>query len=707
MSRTVPKLYLSNSFITGIKITGIAMKNHLKHETSPYLLQHVNNPVDWYPWGDEALDKAKAEDKPIFLSIGYAACHWCHVMAHETFDDPGIAEILNEKFINIKVDREERPDIDNIYMTAVVALTGQGGWPMSVFLTPERQPFFAGTYFPPVRKYNIPSFREVIQSVNHLWKVDRAKILESSENITNYLKRSESHPNQSYELDPKSLDIATSQLGKLYDWNYGGWGSAPKFPQPMVIEFLLRRSVDGDSDALNMSIHALENMARGGMYDVVAGGFSRYSTDNNWLIPHFEKMLYDNAQLALVYLHAYLLTDNPRFRLICEETLNFILREMTDPSGGFYSSLDADSEGREGQYYIWTIDDITKALDGNQENIDLALTIYGVSQAGNFEGANVLQRKLEDKQIADKFGLLPHKVQSHIQEINSRLLVYREKRLRPGTDDKILTSWNALALVAFSEAARYLNNNDYKIVAMRNAKFILESLFVEERLMRSWRNGQAKYYAYLEDYASLALGMLSLYQTDPDEIWFNSSIQLIDTIIDHFRDSQFGFYDTHEDQDNLIIRPKDTQDNATPSGNALASLALLQLSTYTGNDKYREIAEKSLKAMANSAQKYPTAFGYWLCAIQYALSSIREIALIGYDYNPLTQALSDTIWSTFRPNIVLAQSDPDKITSQSPFLLQNRSLIDGKSTAYVCEQFVCKKPVTTPADLISLLENPS
>ncbi len=681
------------------------MSNRLAFETSPYLLQHAENPVDWYPWNDEALEKARNEDKPIFLSIGYAACHWCHVMAHETFEDPAMAAIMNEHFINIKVDREERPDLDNIYMTAVVAMTGQGGWPMSVFLTPEGKPFFGGTYFPPTRRYNMPSFREVLLSVKQVWVDDRQKILESSENITAHLHKTSPGGPGRKELDLNALDQAALRLTQAYDWKYGGWGSAPKFPQPMVIEFLLRSASRGDQFALDMGTHALKSMAKGGMYDVVGGGFARYSTDNEWLVPHFEKMLYDNAQLALVYLHAYKLTGDIHFRQICEETLQFITREMTHPSGGFYSSLDADSEGTEGKFYTWTLDQIQDALGNNPEDVEFALSAYTLTEAGNFEGTNVLQRRLDDNQLADSYNLAEAEIGAKLQNIHHKLLHYRELRVRPGTDDKVLTSWNALTLIVFAEVARYFGNGYYLDMAIRNANFIISDLIVDERLKRTWRNGQAKYEGYLEDYAALTIALLSLYQSDPDEKWFNTAYTLAEQMDQNFRDPEFGFYDTHQAQaGSLIMRPKDTQDNAIPSGNALATFALLQLSAYTGRGDWRDLAEDNLRNMTDSIQRYPTAFGYWLCALDFALSSTKEVAILGSPQSPLTNDLIKAIWEAYRPNLILAQGEPDSITSLSPPLLQNRPLSDGKPTAYVCHQLVCKRPVTKPEDLIYQLE---
>src|SRR5690349_5852685 len=468
------------------------MPNQLIHESSPYLLQHANNPVNWYPWGPEALAKAKAENKPIFLSIGYAACHWCHVMEHESFEDPETAAIMNENFVSIKVDREERPDLDSIYMQATTAMTGSGGWPMSVFITPDLRPFYTGTYFPPVRRYNMPSFKEILLSLSKAWNEQREEVDRVGDQVLQYIQPQVQPGEIKDAFTRESLESATKSLLDSYDWGYGGWGEAPKFPQPMTIEFLLRRSLTDSAQheqALKVSVHILNTMCRGGMYDVVGGGFARYSVDNFWRVPHFEKMLYDNAQLALVYLHGYLITRDVKFRQICEETLDFILREMTHPDGGFYSSLDADSEGEEGKFYVWTQDEIQNALG---PDFDFFRAAYGITPQGNWETKTVLQRALDDASLAARFKLDPESVRQKLSDLHRQLLRVRDQRIRPGTDDKILVMWNSLALSAFAEAGRYLGRKDYSDAAIKNARFLLGELYVKDRLLRSWREGQAK-----------------------------------------------------------------------------------------------------------------------------------------------------------------------------------------------------------------------
>ncbi len=671
------------------------MPNHLARESSPYLLQHANNPVDWYPWGPVALEKARREDKPIFLSIGYAACHWCHVMAHESFENPQIAALMNDNFVNIKVDREERPDLDNIYMSAVTAMTGQGGWPMSLFLTPDGKPFYGGTYFPPVRRYNMPSFQEVLESVARVWQQNRQEILQSGQQIADHLRQANEagvlEEKTGRTIQPEVLKEATISLGDSYDWQNGGWGQAPKFPQPMAIEFLLRRATRGDKQALDMALHALRMMAKGGMYDLVGGGFARYSTDARWLVPHFEKMLYDNAQLAQVYLHAYLLTREAEFGRVCEQTLDFVMREMTNPQGGFYSSLDADSEGVEGKYYVWDEAEIRELIP-KLDDFALFNAAFPVSSQGNFEGKNILQRLLSDQELAERFQLPADLVQNRLDEMLHRLFERRQERVRPGTDDKVLVSWNGLMLVAFAEAARYLHRADYLSVAIKNASFLLSALVVDGKLMRSWRDGKASQAGFLEDYAGLVLGLLAIYESNPDLRWYQAAIHLLDEMNAHFQDSAGGYFDTSDEAEELLLRPKESQDNATPSGNALAAQALLLCSAYTGNGDWHEQAESMLASMQSMAARYPTAFGKWLQALDLAVGPLLEIAILGNFKSDETRKLVATLWSTYRPRLVAAISELP-VPPEAPPLLFDRPLYQGKPTAYVCQGFACKMPV--------------
>ncbi len=685
--------------------------NRLASENSPYLLQHKDNPVDWYPWGPEALHKARQENKPIFLSIGYAACHWCHVMAHESFEDPNTAGLMNEYFVNIKVDREQRPDLDSIYMKAVVALTGQGGWPMSVFLTPEGAPFFGGTYFPPVRRYQMPAFSDILLGVVRAWQEERDKLVETSQELIRHVAQNIQMPAASHRpLHPGKLDEAAARLSQTYDWDSGGWGKAPKFPQAMSIEFLLLRAAAGDQQAAEISNHALRSMAQGGMYDLVGGGFARYSTDNDWLVPHFEKMLYDNALLGRAYLHAYLLSGNLEFRRVCESTLDFMLRELLAApdeeglAGGFYSSLDADSEGEEGKYYLWTAEEVTQALIAIPGGAELALAAYGFKLGGNFEGRTIPRRMLDDNELAQRFGLDAAVVPARLAEINQALLTARSLRIRPGTDDKVLTAWNGLALILFAEAGRYLQRPDYLATARRTADFLLSELHPHDRLLRAWRAGIASHNAYLEDYAALILGLLALYQSDPDPYWYNSAMDLKTELLAHYSDPVGGFYDTRDDQSELILRPREVQDNATPSGGALAALALLQLSALSGDLELRDQAAAMFSQVEAVAVQYPTAFAYWLQGMHALIHPYQEVALVGELNSLAAQELLQTIWGTYRPGIVLAASNLP-IPDNAPPLLQDRPLLNDQPTVYVCENFVCRRPVTRSSELAELLQN--
>ncbi len=679
--------------------------NHLLHENSPYLLQHANNPVDWYPWGPEALGKARQEDKPIFLSIGYAACHWCHVMAHESFEDPDTAAIMNQHFVNIKVDREERPDLDSIYMTAVVAMTGQGGWPMSVFLTPQGEPFFGGTYYPPVRRYNMPAFRELLLHIARLWREDRPRLLKSGQEITRHLQDARQPSGSTAQLSPNLLDQAALSLAQAYDHRSGGWGRAPKFPQPMAIEFLLRRASRGDTFALEMALHALRAMASGGMYDLVGGGFARYSTDDHWLVPHFEKMLYDNSQLALVYLHAHLLTGDPDLRQVCEATLDFLLREMkvpfTDNSFGLMSSLDADSEGEEGRYYLWTISELEHIL-ADAGDFQLFSQVFGLTAQGNFEGRTVLQAARPLPELSAEAGIPLDILKERVTAMLLRLRASREQRVRPNQDDKVLAGWNALALEAFVEAARYLGRPDYHQAALCLGRFLTEELLQDGRLMRSWRAGQAHLGGYLEDYACLASSLLALYEIDPVTRWYQTAEFLAQKIYTQFADPDGGFFDTPADHEHLILRPKDIQDNATPSGSALAALALLRLSALNGFPNYRQAAETAVAQVAAELPRHALFFSKWLVALDTLLYPLHQAAVLGEPGDARLQALLQVINARYRPNLVLAVA-PYPPPANAPALLLNRPLLDGMPTAYVCQGFVCQRPVNSPEDLEHVL----
>jgi len=669
------------------------MLNHLAHETSPYLLQHAENPVDWYPWGTEALTKARDEDKPVFLSIGYSACHWCHVMAHESFENEAVAAILNEHFVSIKVDREERPDLDRIYMGAVQAMTGSGGWPMSVFVSPDGRPFYGGTYFPPTPRHGLPSFGQLLLAIVEAWQTKRSELVAGGERVVQAIERQGAlvAGEKPTELSQDTLTAAFKAMRRRFDRTHGGWGTAPKFPQPMAIEFLLRyHHTTGDAAALEMVTHTLDAMARGGLYDQLGGGFHRYSTDERWLVPHFEKMLYDSAQLARVYLHAWQVTSNPFYRTIVEETLDYVVREVTDPAGGFYSTQDADSEGEEGKFFVWTPAEIREVLG---DEADRFVVAYGVTDRGNFEGKNILELvgSLEQRQA--------------LAESRQKLFEVREKRVHPGRDEKVLTSWNGLMLAAFAEAARALDRDDYREVAERNAEFLFGELRTEEgRLLRTWkagssqREGQAKLNGYLEDYAYLIDGLIELYQTTFDARWYRAGHELAETMIAHYRAPDGGFFDTSDDHETLITRPRELQDNATPSGNAMAARVLLKLGGLAVDPRFTELAREALAPIQAMMAQYPLGFAQWLQALSYDLARPREIAVVGDPEAAATQALLEVLWKGYRPHQVLAVRNPDGSTPTVPLLL-HRTLVDGRAAAYVCVNRVCQPPITAPAAL--------
>jgi len=677
------------------------MSNRLIHENSPYLLQHAENPVDWYPWGDEALRRAKTEDKPIFLSIGYAACHWCHVMEHESFENPAIAAIMNEHFVSIKVDREERPDLDDLYMKAVVTMTGQGGWPMSVFLTPAGTPFFGGTYYPPEPRHGMPSFPQVLIGISQAWREKRADIERAGADLLEAVRRENSATVRDDELTTGTLEAAESRLERGFDLANGGWGGAPKFPQPMTIEFLLRAHVRTDEpSALTMASSTLTRMAHGGIYDQIGGGFHRYATDAIWLVPHFEKMLYDNAQLSRVYTHAWQVTSAPLFRRVAEETLDYLLREMRDPAGGFYSSTDADSEGHEGKYFVWTAGEIDAALG---DDAKLFAEAYGVTNEGNFEGKTILHGARTTHSLAADRGVPVVELETRLAAARLILRDLRNQRVKPGLDDKVLTAWNGMALAALADAARIFERADYLSAARANADFVLREMQTPEgRLLRTWRRGRAKLNAYLEDYACFIDGLLSLYEADFDPRWFREARRLADVMIARFDDPAGAFFDTSDDHETLPVRPKGLQDNATPSGNAMAATVLLRLGAFTGEQRYRDAAEGGLRMIQPLPATYPTAFAQWLSALDFALGRPKEIAIVGDPAGADTRALLRVVRDAFRPNLVVAVGSAGDATTVP--LLAGRKATDGMATAYVCENFTCQMPVTDPDALAGQLE---
>jgi uncharacterized protein YyaL (SSP411 family) len=673
--------------------------NRLAMETSPYLQQHAHNPVDWYPWGDEALEKAKAEDRPILLSIGYSSCHWCHVMAHESFEDESTAQLMNEHFVNVKVDREERPDIDAIYMRAVVAMTGRGGWPLTVFLTPQGQPFFGGTYFPPESRHGLPAFRQVLSTVSSSYRQRGDEIRRSAQDIASRIVSQDLSPSApDLELSPKILDQAFQRLSQQFDAKHGGFGGAPKFPQAMILDLLLREwHRSGNSLALRFVETSLEKMARGGICDQLGGGFHRYSVDQRWLVPHFEKMLYDNALLSRLYLRAFHATSKPLYRRIAEETLEYVAREMTSPEGGFYSAQDADSEGEEGKFFVWTAEEIETAL--GEEEGGLLSQYFAVTPAGNFEGKNVLSVPRDLDVVAHLAGVSMERLEDVIARGRARLLATREQRVRPQRDEKVITAWNGLMLASFAEAARVLGVDRYQQIAVRNAEFILQELRRAGQLYRIHTAGQSRVPGHLSDYASLADGLLGLYEATFDDRWFLEASSLIEEMIPRFEDSLgSGFYDT-DGAEALITRPTSWEDNPLPSGNSMAADVLLRLAALTGDGQYEQLAEGILTAMSGTMTQHPLAFGHLLSVLNFHLSSPVEIAIVGHPAADDTRDLLEVIYGPYRPSKVVAVGMPDDNGEAMVPLLARRGMAEGRATAYVCRRFSCRRPVTTPSEL--------
>jgi uncharacterized protein YyaL (SSP411 family) len=699
--------------------------NRLIHETSPYLLQHAHNPVDWYPWSEEALQKAQREDKPVLLSVGYSACHWCHVMAHESFENEEIAALMNQHFVSIKVDREERPDIDGIYMQAVQAITHQGGWPMTVFLTPDGRPFYGGTYYPPNdRQYGrqmMPGFPRILLNIAEVYAKEREKVEEQADQIAQYLRDGSGTALQGRGIEAVGapsydmLSTASRKLAADFDAQHGGFGSAPKFPNTMALEFLVRvhlhrqkgeiseneKGLFSEQEIVTSTLH---HMAYGGIYDQLGGGFHRYSVDAEWLVPHFEKMLYDNALLSRVYLHAYLVTNDPLYGRIVEETLDYVVREMTSPEGGFYSTQDADSEGEEGKFFLWTPQEIKQLLDPHDAQLFMAY--YDVTPRGNFEGQNILHIPRAIGQIADEAQLSVGEVQASLKHSRKILFNMREKRVKPGRDEKILTSWNGLMLRSFAEAAWYLDRPDYLQVAVNNANFLLTKLRNKNgRLLRTYKEDRARLNGYLEDYVFLVDGLLALYEASFETRWFAEARALMDAAITLFASEQSGgFFDTGSDHEALVSRPRDIMDNAIPAGNSVATDVLLKLATFTGEQAYRQRADDYLHSIADIVVQHPQAFGHVLCALDFAISPVKEIAIVGNPKDADTRNLLRGIKNHYLPNSVRACSGPDEAeVGKIIALLADRPLKDGKATAYVCQNFACQTPVNTAEALEQLI----
>jgi uncharacterized protein YyaL (SSP411 family) len=670
------------------------MANALAGETSPYLLQHKDNPVDWLPWGEEALRRAREEDRPLLVSIGYAACHWCHVMERESFEDPGAAALMNEHFVCVKVDREERPDVDALYMEAVQSMIGQGGWPLNVFLTPEQIPFYGGTYFPPATGVGRPSWRQVLLAVADAWETRRDEIRADAENVARRLQGGALLRPSEDPITGELLGHAVENLQATYDPVNGGWGGAPKFPAASTIEFLLARG------ERQMSLQTLRSMASGGIYDQVGGGFARYSVDARWTVPHFEKMLYDNALLARAYLHGWLVSGDAVLRRTSEETLDWALREMRAPDGGFYSSLDADSEGVEGKFYVWTAAELISALGADA---DAALDWLGARDEGNFHeagpGSNVLESRGAEPDAETR------------ERIRARLLEVRSRRARPATDDKRITSWNALIVSALADAGAVLEREDYLAAARETADFLLERMRGSDgRLLRTFNQERAKQPAFLEDHAFLLEALIALYEATFEERWFTAAVTLAGELIERFGDTDNGgFFSTPADGEQLIARRKEIEDAPIPSGAASAALGLLRLSLLTGEARYATAAAGHLRLVHQFAARHPHAFGHTLQAIDLYLGPSREVALVGEDLRQLERVYRRAL----RPRTVLAGllvagageagDGADGGPRTAVPLLEGRAPVDGRAAAYVCEHFACSAPVTGADDLERLL----
>ena len=675
--------------------------NRLAKETSPYLLQHATNPVDWYPWSKEALDVSKANDKPILLSIGYSACHWCHVMERESFQDDETAKMMNDNFVNIKVDREERPDIDNIYMKALQVMSSGGGWPMTIMLTPDLKPFFGGTYFPPQDMMGLHSFKKVLSHVAQQYKENRKQIENSAEQICKRLVQ-ESSTIDDKPLVNVSIEESFLQVESRFDKIHGGFGTSPKFPQSYVIELLFRISQKPNLNyALSMTSLTLNKMARGGIYDHLAGGFHRYTVDSNWITPHFEKMLYDNALLSSTYLHGYQLTGNKLYKETVEGVLEFVISSMCDPEGGFHSAINADSEGIEGKFYIWSRDEIRGVLDGNEYGV--FCKYFNVTKDGNHEGKNILNIQSEHVNIASNLDMSGGRLSEIIQSSKTKLYAERKKRISPSLDDKVIVSWNGMMLSALSEASVVFGRNDFLNIAKNNAEFIINKMCKNGLLMHVWKNGDAKIRGYLEDYAFFADGLLKLYHATFNPRWIEFAKVFGNYIVDNFQDDRLGyFYDTTLDHENPIVRPTSLYDGGVPSPGAVATRVLLALYSYTSDSKFLISAEKALKSVRMQMEEHPYATASWLVALDDYLLGCKQVVIVGDRSDSKTNEMLSAVFKSYRSNLVVAHQSSEEHSEIIP-ILNDKKQIDGLATAYVCNDFVCKLPVTDVGMLDKLL----
>jgi hypothetical protein len=678
--------------------------NRLAAESSPYLLQHQHNPVDWYPWGEEAFARARREDRPVLLSVGYSACHWCHVMERESFEDPGIAALMNQHFVNVKVDREERPDVDAIYMQAVQTMTGHGGWPMTVFLTPDGVPFYGGTYFPPQDRHGMPGFPRVLEAVAEFYREKRGEATEVGRQVLDRLRQAERARPSGELLTRDILDAAFRELRTEFDPGHGGLGRAPKFPQPMAFDFLLRYwRRCGAPDALAMVRRTLTRMARGGIYDQLGGGFHRYAVDQVWLVPHFEKMLYDQAQLALLYLQAWQATGDAEYRRVTEETLDYVTREMTHPDGGFFSTQDADSEGEEGKFFLWTREEVEALVD--PEDARAAVAYWGLGAGPNFEGRSILHVPRPPDEVAMALGVSAEGLESAIARVRAALFRARERRVKPGRDDKVLAAWNGMMLRGFAEAGAALGRPDYLATAERNAAFLLTALVVDGRLLRAWKDGRGKIPGYLEDHAMVADGLLALYEATLDRRWLDAARRLADRMLELFRDPEAGgFFDTGRDHEALIVRPRNLFDSAVPCGSSVAADVLLRLAVVTGEGAYERAAADALRAVAPLMGRFPSGVGRFLGALDFHLGPPVEVAVVwphdgrAEDRAPLLRE----VFARYLPTRVLAGA-PEGEGQDLP-LLAGKAPRDARPTAFVCERYACQSPTTTPGALGAQLD---
>ena len=672
--------------------------NKLIQEKSPYLLQHAHNPVDWYPWGGEAFARAVAEDKPIFLSIGYSTCHWCHVMERESFEDEEVARLLNRDYIAIKVDREERPDVDHIYMSFCQALTGSGGWPLTIIMTPERKPFYAGTYFPKRARMGYPGIIEILERISSTWEIDKKTLTESSDKIMGFMK-DEFVEESRGELGMFVVEKAFKSFVKSFDQAYGGFGSAPKFPTPHNLSFLLRYWKDtGDKDGLKMVEKTLESMFRGGVYDHIGYGFSRYSTDRKWLVPHFEKMLYDNALIAIACLECYQATGKNQYAEIARQIFEYVLRDMTSPDGGFYSAEDADSEGEEGRFYVWRIDEIVEALGDTAAQ--QFCEYYDITPNGNFEGFNIPNLIKNNK----GFGNM---LRNPMEEYRKRLFDHREKRVHPYKDDKILTSWNGLMIAALSLGARILKKDEYKNAAERSVSFIQSKLRrADGRLLARYRDGESAFPAYLDDYAFLTWGLIELYEATFKSEYLKLALELKGDLDKYFRDDEGGYFIYGSDSEQLIARPKDIYDGATPSGNSVAAANLLRLARLTGKSEFEEEANRIFEFFGGKVASYPLGYSHLMIALLFALAKTKEIVIVGDMHSQDAEGMIEVLNKSFIPEAVFIMKNtkvPDPYISDIIPFIEEQHMINEKATAYVCENFACRAPITDIGDFKSVL----